>query len=91
MRQDGAAALPFGDFDPEVRLDSRLGYGFTLDGGAGLVTPWVGFGLAASAWDARLGASWERDGRLALDLEGAHRDSVGGPESRVLLTAHAEF
>ena len=91
--QEAAALSSSGAFEPEARLDARLGYGLMLGGNAGLLTPYGGVGLAgAGARDARLGASWERGERLGLALEAAHRESAGGgTEQRALLTARAVF
>ena len=70
------------DGDPaSARLETELGYGFGLWDGAGLLTPYSGFGYEkGGARRYRLGLRLGLGGALDLGLEADRRESAADPE-----------
>ena len=70
--------------DDEARLETRLGYGLSLPGYAGVFTPYTGMTVGA-AEGYRIGVSWKADSRFDLDLVGERRESGAGPAEHALV------
>ena len=70
--------------DEAARLETRLGYGLSLPGYAGVFTPYTGMTVGA-AEGYRIGVSWKADSRFDLDLVGERRESGGGPAEHALV------
>ena len=69
-------------FERGSRLDAELGYGVSLSGLRGLLTPYGGLSLrGGGAHEWRLGARWAVMPSFDLSLEGAHRRAAGEEDS----------
>ena len=80
--RDAGGLAPVDDFAPERRLAGELGYGIALPGGF-TGTPNVGFGLADTARDWRIGWRLTPAGAgpgVSLDLDATRREAVTGTE-----------
>ena len=74
--RDAGGLTPDGTFDAGRRLAGELGYGMALSGGF-TGTPNLGFGLADTARDWRVG--WRLSGAgagVTLDLDATRREAV---------------
>ena len=69
-------------FERGSRLEAELGYGVSLSGLRGLLTPYGGLSLrGGGAHEWRLGARWAVMPTFDLSLEGAHPRAVGEEDS----------
>ena len=69
-------------FEHGSRLEAELGYGVSLSGLRGLLTPYGGLSLrGGGAHEWRLGARWAVMPSFGLSLEGAHRRAAGEEDS----------
>ena len=77
-----AGRVASSDGDPaSARLETELGYGFGLWDGAGLLTPYSGFGYEkGGARRYRLGLRLGLGDALDLGLEADRRESAADPE-----------
>ena len=91
---DASRLTAAGEAVPSSRLDAELGYGIGLLGGAFTGTPHVGFGLADTARELRMG--WRLNpagaGGFEVNLDAARRDNAGDtPEHRIGVGATARW
>ena len=74
---EGVAARPAVGGGNEARLETELGYGLPAFGGAGVTTPYAGFGLAQGGErDLRAGVRLGLDAGFDLGLEAERRESA---------------
>ena len=91
---DASRLAADGEAVPSSRLDAELGYGIGLLGGGFTGTPHVGFGLADTAREVRMGwrLSPASGGGFEVNLDAARRDNVGdAPEHRIGVGATARW
>ena len=75
--RDAAGLAPGGDFEPERRLETELGYGLGAFGERGVATPYAGLGLSeAGGRTWRTGARWSLQPSLAMSLDGTRREAA---------------
>ena len=84
---EGAAARPTdGGGGNEARLETELGYGLPAFGGAGVTTPYAGFGLAQGGErDMRAGVRLGLGTGFDLGIEAERRENAAAPEHAVRL------
>ena len=79
------------DFEAEARLEAEFGYGFSVGGMPGVMTPYAGFTAAGSESRAvRTGARWRIAPDATLNLEAARSEGANDdtpPEHRIGLEA----
>jgi len=78
------------DFEAQARLEGELGYGLSVGGMPGVVTPFAGFTAAGGeSRSYRTGARWRIAPDATLTLEAARSEGAGGepPEHRIGLEA----
>ena len=68
----------------EARLEAELGYGLPALGGAGVTTPYAGFGYDG-ARSYRLGTRMNLGPNLALGIEAERKETAANPEHAVRL------
>ena len=74
---EGVAARPAVGGGNEARLETELGYGLPAFGGAGVTTPYAGFGLAQGGErDLRAGVRLGLDAGFDLGIEAERRESA---------------
>ena len=87
--EDGVRARAPGAAPAAVRLDAELGYGFGVLEGAGVATPYVGFGLEeGDARRYRVGARLGLGDGLDLSLEAERREGDAAPDHGAHLNVH---
>ena len=84
---EGTAARPTdGGGGNEARLETELGYGLPAFGGAGVTTPYAGFGLAQGGErDMRAGVRLGLGTGFDLGVEAERRENAADPEHAVRL------
>ena len=83
---EGAAARPTDGGGNEARLETELGYGLPAFGGAGVTTPYAGFGLAQGGErDMRAGVRLGLGAGFDLGIEAERRENAADPEHAVRL------
>ena len=84
---EGAAARPTdGGGGNEARLETELGYGLPAFGGAGVTTPYAGFGLAQGGErDMRAGVRLGLGTGFDLGVEAERRENAADPDHAVRL------
>ena len=91
---DGVTDRAANDNEAQARLETQLGYGFGVFGGAGVLTPYSGLSLAGEgARRYTLGGRLEIGPSLNLSLEAARRETAhdDAPEHGVMLRSQLRF
>ena len=74
------------NFDPQGRLEARLGYGLSASGErGGLLTPWGGMNLQNDARRYRVGLDWTSGGPLTMRLHGERREQTNSDASHAVV------
>ncbi len=74
------------NFDPQGRLEARLGYGLSASGErGGLLTPWGGMNLQEDARRYRVGLDWTSGGPLTMRLHGERREQTNSDASHAVV------
>ena len=80
------------DFEAEGRLEAELGYGLSVPGTVGVVTPYTGLSLIEKgSRTVRAGARWQMSPEARLGLEGARAQRDGETAHDVMLQLRVEF
>ena len=79
-------------FEAEGRLEAELGYGLSVPGTVGVVTPYTGLSLIEKgSRTVRAGARWQMSPKARLGLEGARAQRDGQTAHDVMLRLRVEF
>ena len=74
---DAAELAGYGEFDAQQRLDAEVGYGLGGPSGLGVVTPYLGLGLASGdGRNWRMGARWQLLPAVSLHFEGTRLEAA---------------
>ena len=79
-------------FEAKGRLEAELGYGLSVPGTVGVVTPYTGLSLIEKgSRTVRAGARWQMSSEARLGLEGARAQRDGQTARDVMLRLRVEF